>query len=64
MCVYLDRCTCCADFEMATNKKKKFINLKVKIEVVKEFRSGRPVADIAQHFGIGKTQVYRILKNN
>ena len=41
---------CCADFEMATNKKKKIINLKEKIEVVKEFRSGRPVADIAQHY--------------
>lgn len=37
--------------------------MKEKIEVVKEFRGGRPVADIAQHFGIGKTQVYRIFKN-
>ena len=41
----------------STNKRKKFINLKEKIEVVKQFRSGRPVADIAQHFGIGKTSV-------
>lgn len=48
---------------MATNKKKKFISLKEKIDVVKEFSSGRPVADIAQQFGIGKTQAYRILRN-
>ena len=40
-----------------------FLDMKEKMEVVKEFKGGRPVADIAQHFGIGQTQAYRILKN-